>query len=83
MQGTAKVRRRLCLHTEDLLLASRIPVYQRRAKRAVTAHPKFYYFDTGVFRSFRPRGPLDRPEEINGAALEGLASDSFPGRRQF
>ncbi|MCK5787150.1 MAG: ATP-binding protein [Candidatus Sabulitectum sp.] len=57
---------------EDLLLASRIPVFQRRAKRAVTAHPKFYYFDTGVFRSLRPRGPLDIPEEINGAALEGL-----------
>ena len=54
------------------ILASRIPVFQRRAKRAVTAHPKFYYFDTGVFRSLRPKGPLDRPEEINGAALEGL-----------
>jgi len=57
---------------EDLLLATRIPVFQRRAKRAVTAHPKFYLFDAGVFRSLRPRGPLDRPEEINGAALEGL-----------
>ncbi len=57
---------------EDLLLASRVPVFQRRAKRAVTAHPKFFYFDTGVFRSLRPKGPLDRPEEINGAALEGL-----------
>ena len=59
---------------EDLLLASRVPVFQRRAKRAVTAHPKFYYFDTGVLRSFRPKGPLDRPEKINGAALEGSFS---------
>lgn len=57
---------------EDLLLASRVPVFQRRAKRAVTGHPKFYYFDTGVFRSIRPKGPLDSPDEINGAALEGL-----------
>ncbi|NOQ21278.1 MAG: DUF4143 domain-containing protein [Candidatus Aegiribacteria sp.] len=57
---------------EDLLLASRVPVFRRRAKRAVTAHPKFFYFDTGVFRSLRPKGPLDSPEEINGAALEGL-----------
>ncbi len=57
---------------EDLLLASRVPVFQRRAKRAVTGHPKFYYFDTGVFRSIRPKGPLDSPSEINGAALEGL-----------
>lgn len=57
---------------EDLLLAHRIPVFSRRAKRAVVVHPKFYYFDAGVFRSLRPTGPLDRPEEIEGAALEGL-----------
>lgn len=37
-------------------------------------HPKFHYFDAGVFRSLRPRGPLDRPEEIDGAALEGLVA---------
>lgn len=57
---------------EDLLLAARIPVFQRRRSRAVTAHPKFYVFDCGVFKSLRPSGPLDKPEEINGAALEGL-----------
>lgn len=34
--------------------------------------PKFYFFDTGVFRTVRPKGTLDRPEEIDGAALEGL-----------
>jgi len=27
-----------------------------------------------VFRSLRPSGPLDRPEEIEGAALEGLVA---------
>ncbi|HET6201978.1 MAG TPA: AAA family ATPase [Planctomycetota bacterium] len=57
---------------EDLLLAYRLPVFTRRAKRATAAHPKFFLFDAGVFRSLRPRGPLDRPEEIEGAALEGL-----------
>ncbi|PKL72236.1 ATPase [Candidatus Kuenenbacteria bacterium HGW-Kuenenbacteria-1] len=57
---------------EDLLLAHRIPVFVKRAKRAVIAHSKFYYFDTGVFCSLRPSGPLDKPEEINGPALEGL-----------
>lgn len=57
---------------EDLLLASRVPVFQKRSGRAVVAHPKFYFFDAGVFRSLRPRGPLDRPEEVDGAALEGL-----------
>lgn len=57
---------------EDLLLAVRIPVFTRRAKRAITTHPKFFYFDVGVFRALRPRGPLDSVEEIDGAALETL-----------
>ncbi len=57
---------------EDLLLGTRLPVFTRRAKRETSAHPKFFLFDAGVFRSLRPRGPLDRPEEIEGAALEGL-----------
>ncbi|MFH1282156.1 MAG: AAA family ATPase [bacterium] len=59
---------------EDLLLAFRIPVFSKRAKRATVAHPKFYYFDAGVFRSLRPMGPLDRSEEIDGGALEGLVA---------
>ncbi len=57
---------------EDLLLASRIDVFPKRAKRAVTRHPKLYLFDTGVFRSLRPKGPLDSPGEMAGPALEGL-----------
>lgn len=59
---------------EDLLLAFRVPVFSRRARRATSAHPKFYYFDAGVYRSLRPRGPLDRAEEIDGAAFEGLVA---------
>lgn len=59
---------------EDLLLAFRVPVFSRRAKRHLSVHPKFYWFDAGVFRSARPAGPLDRPEEIAGAALEGLVA---------
>ncbi len=57
---------------EDLLLAFRIPVFTKRAKRYLSFHPKFYYFDVGVFKSIRPFGPLDAPQEIDGAALEGL-----------
>jgi predicted AAA+ superfamily ATPase len=57
---------------EDLLLCYQLPTFRKRAKRAITKHPKFYLFDSGVFRSLRPAGPLDRPEEIDGAALEGL-----------
>jgi predicted AAA+ superfamily ATPase len=59
---------------EDLLLGSRIPVFSKRARRAVIVHPKFYLFDAGVYRSLRPKGPLDRPEEIEGLALEGLVA---------
>ncbi len=40
----------------------------------MSVHPKFYLFDPGVFQALRPRGPLDRPEEIGGAALEGLVA---------
>ena len=59
---------------EDLLLAFRLPVFTRRAKRETIAHPKLYFFDAGIFRSLRPKGPLDRAEEIEGAALEGLVA---------
>lgn len=59
---------------EDLLLAFRIPVFTRRAKRAVASHPKFYFFDAGIYGILRLSGPLDRPEEKSGAALEGLVA---------
>jgi len=57
---------------EDLLLAHRLPVFSKRAKRRMTVQPKLYLFDVGVFRAIRPKGPLDRPEEIEGVALETL-----------
>ncbi|MFH1713195.1 MAG: DUF4143 domain-containing protein [Candidatus Jacksonbacteria bacterium] len=59
---------------EDLLLAYRVPVFAKRTKRKIISHPKFYFFDAGVFRSLRPVGPLDRVQEIDGAALEGLVA---------
>ncbi|MBI4050990.1 MAG: ATP-binding protein [Elusimicrobia bacterium] len=57
---------------EDILLAVRVPVFTKKAKRELASHPKFYFFDAGIYRSLRPQGPLDRPEEIDGAALESL-----------
>jgi predicted AAA+ superfamily ATPase len=57
---------------EDLLIGIRVPVFQKRAKRRLVGHPKFYFFDAGVYRAVRPRGPLDAPEQIDGAALETL-----------
>lgn len=59
---------------EDLLLGFRLPVFAQRAQRALATHPKFYYFDPGVFRANRPSGPLDSPSEIDGLALEGLVA---------
>jgi predicted AAA+ superfamily ATPase len=59
---------------EDLLLSFRLPVFTRRARRHTASHPKFYFFDAGVYRSLRPTGPLDRAEEIDGCAFEGLVA---------
>lgn len=59
---------------EDLLLSFRIPVFSRRAKRNLSSHPKFYYFDAGIFRALHPSGPLDSVHEIDGAAIEGLVA---------
>ena len=56
----------------DLLLCFTIPVFTERAQRATIQHEKFYFFDSGVFRSLRTKGPLDIKSEIDGAALEGL-----------
>lgn len=60
---------------EDLLISFRIGIFTRKAKRQTAQHPKFYFFDAGVFRALRPSGPLDRPQEIDGAALEGLVAE--------
>lgn len=57
---------------EDLQIASRVPVFSKRAKRKTVSHPKFYFFDTGVYQAIRPKGPLDQSDVIPGAALETL-----------
>src|SRR3989339_1324448 len=57
---------------EDLLMAYRVPVFTKKAKRRMVNHPKFYFFDAGIYRTLRPAGPLDMPEEIEGISLETL-----------
>jgi len=57
---------------EDMLITRSLPVFAKRAKRNLVGHDKYYFFDAGVFRALRPKGPLDRPSEIDGACLEGL-----------
>ena len=57
---------------DDLLISVRLPVFTRKAKRRMIQHPKFYFFDVGIYRAIRPKGPLDSPEEIEGTSLETL-----------
>lgn len=57
---------------EDMMIAHTLPVFTKRAKRELVSHPKFYLFDSGVYRYLRSIGPFDRREEIDGMALEGL-----------
>lgn len=68
---------------EDLLLASFVEVFSHRAKRDLIKHRKFYFFDVGVFRQIRPKGPLDSEEEISGAAAETLVFQEIKARNEY
>ena len=68
---------------EGLLIASRLPPFLRHAKRKVVAHDKLYFFDAGVYRCLRPKGVMDRPEEIAGATLEGLVFQHLAAWRDY
>jgi len=67
-----KVVENYCNILEDLLISVRIPVFTKKAKRRMSRHPKFYLFDTGVYMTVRPTGPLDSPELAEGIALESF-----------
>jgi len=60
---------------KDLLLGYTLPVFEQRAKRETTSHPKFYLFDPGVFRALRRQGFLDHSTEAESLALEGLIAE--------
>lgn len=62
---------------EDLLIAYRLPIFKKRAKRQIIQHPKFYFFDVGIYQTLRPRGFIDSQAEIDGAALESLFLQSL------
>lgn len=59
---------------EDLLIAFQLQIFTNRAKRELSAHPKFYYFEAGVFRAIRPQSIGDPTSGIEGPALEGLVA---------
>ena len=64
---------------KDLLLGFTLTVFEKRAKRQLIQHPKFYYFDPGVFRVLRREGFLDCSTEVEGGALEGLVANHLRG----
>ncbi|MDA0771879.1 MAG: ATP-binding protein [Cyanobacteria bacterium] len=57
---------------EDMLVSYRLPVFTKRAKRRLVAHPKFYFFDAGIYYHLRPKSILDSVSELHGAGLETL-----------
>lgn len=68
---------------EDLLICYQLPVFTQRAKRELSAHPKFYFFDAGVYRALRPKSIGDSIAEINGAGLEGLVAQHLIAWRDY
>lgn len=56
----------------DLLIGYFLPPFAKKAKRRLVSHPKFYYFDPGVYHAIRPKGPYDTPKEMGGISLETL-----------
>lgn len=59
---------------EDLLLSFRLDIFRRKAKRALSDHSKFYFFDAGVYMSLRPQNLFDKETELEGGSLEGLVA---------
>ncbi len=59
---------------EDLMLAYRVPVFATQAKRLLSVHPKFYFFDVSLYRANLNDGPLTNHGAVEGAALEGLVA---------
>lgn len=68
---------------EDLLLSFHLSVFQKKAKRAVVNHLKFYFFDAGVYYSLRPQNFYDQENEQKGAALEGLVAQHLKAWTQM
>lgn len=68
---------------EDLLICYHITIFTQRAKRELSSHPKFYFFDAGVYRALRPRSIKDSESEVNGAGLEGLVAQHLMAWKDY
>lgn len=67
----------------DLMISIELPIFSKKAKRELIKKNKFYFFDCGVFRTIRPRGPLDSDSELNGAALETLVLQNIRAINEY
>lgn len=59
---------------EDLLLGYRIPSFKIKNRKQTVESEKFYFFDSGVFNSLLPKGPLVNEKQFIGQAIEGLVA---------
>ncbi len=67
----------------DLLLSYELPVFTKRAKREMMTKRKFFFFDVGLYRTLRPKGPLDSQSELTGAAFETLCFQELFALNQY
>lgn len=58
----------------DLLLGFELSVFTRKAKRRLSSGNKFYFFDSGVYSSVKPKSLYEVETETQGSALEGLVA---------
>ncbi|MBS0634715.1 MAG: ATP-binding protein [Verrucomicrobia bacterium] len=68
---------------EDMLISYQIQVFTNRAKRELSVHPKFYFFDCGVFRALRPFSLNDQKSELDGHVLEGLVAQHLVAWKDY
>lgn len=68
---------------EEMLIAFQIQVFSNRAKRELSVHPKFYFFDPGVYRALRAYSIKDTPSELDGLALEGLVAQQLNAWKDY
>jgi len=68
---------------EDMLLGYQISPFTYRAKRELSVRPKFYFFDSGVYRALRPHSIGDYLSELDGQALEGLVAQHMMAWKDY
>jgi predicted AAA+ superfamily ATPase len=68
---------------DDLLICFSIDMFTQRAKRELSAHPKFYFFDTGVYRALRPKSIKDTQHEMDGVGLETLVAQHLMAWKDY